>query len=100
MNAAIRASLISDAKKLSSLQSWSIQDLLNIKLNNNDTSINIQNTKLLLQEIQIRLAIQHDKLSIFSKSINEYTDVATIEGIKVQRNLNNLQALHANTDHT
>jgi len=97
MNAAIRASLISDAKKISSLQSWSIQDLLNIKLNNNDTSIDILNTKLLLQEIQIRLAIQHEKLSIFSKSINEYTNVAKIEGNKVQRNLNNLQALHANT---
>ena len=94
MNTAIRASLL-DAKKL---KRWSIKDLLNITLNNhNDTSINIQNTKLLLQEIQIRLAIQHDKLSIFSKSINEYINVAKIEGAKVQRNLNNLQALHANT---
>ena len=94
MNTAIRASLL-DAKKL---KRWSIQDLLGITLNNNnDTSINIQNTKLLLQEIQIRLAIQHDKLSTFSKSINEYTNVAKIEGATVQRNLNNLQALHANT---
>ena len=55
------------------------------------------NTKFMLQEIQTRLAIQHDKLSLFSKSIEDYTKVAKIEGERVQRDLNNLLQLHQNS---
>ena len=93
---AIRASLLLDAKNSASfIRRWSIRDLLDF--NRNDNASKVENTKFMLQEIQTRLAIQHDKLSLFSKSIEDYTKVATIEGERVQRDLNNLLQLHQNT---
>lgn len=94
---AIRASLLLDAKNGASsiIRRWSIRDLLDF--NRNDNTSKVENTKFMLQEIQTRLAIQHDKLSLFSKSIEDYTKVAKIEGERVQRDLNNLLQLHQNT---
>mmetsp|Transcript_17694 Transcript_17694/g.38227 ORF Transcript_17694/g.38227 Transcript_17694/m.38227 type:complete len:435 (-) Transcript_17694:2258-3562(-) len=89
----IRSSLLSDAKKGASLRRWSIRDLIGFNLSDD----NAQNTKSLLQELQIRLAVQHGKLSSFSKSIEEYSKIAKAEGEMSQRNLNNLTQLHENT---
>ena len=93
---AIRSSLLLDAKNgASSLRRWSIRDLLDFNINDNASKV--ENTKIMLQEIQTRLAIQHNKLLLFSKSIEDYTKVAKIEGERVQRDLNNMLQLHQNT---
>jgi len=92
----IRSFLLSDAKKGVSLSRWSIQDLLDFNLNDsNDNSA--RDTKALLREVQIRLAVQHGRLSAFSRSIEEYAKVAKAQGEKTRRNLNDLTQLHENT---
>jgi pyruvate dehydrogenase kinase 2/3/4 len=67
---AIRASLLSDAAKGASLRRWSIRDLLGFNLTsggrNDDDAEGVES---LLREVQIRLAVQHSKLSSFSVSI-------------------------------
>ena len=81
---------------LTQLRRWSIRDLLAYKLSD-DSYHNVECTRNMLEEIQIRLTIQHARLEGLSNSIKEYANVATLEGEKVQRNLHSLVLLHANT---
>jgi pyruvate dehydrogenase kinase 2/3/4 len=79
---AIRASLLSDATKGASLRRWSIRDLLNFHPTTTTTTTSddggsdhhaaaAAGVESLLREVQIRLAMQHSKLSSFSTSMNE-----------------------------
>ena len=90
---AIRASLLSDATKGASLRRWSIRDLLNFHPTTTTTTPTTTTSddggndhhddaaaaaaaaavgaESLLREVQIRLAMQHSKLSSFSTSMNE-----------------------------
>mmetsp|Transcript_21149 Transcript_21149/g.38814 ORF Transcript_21149/g.38814 Transcript_21149/m.38814 type:complete len:404 (-) Transcript_21149:91-1302(-) len=90
----VRSSLLSDAKKGASLRRWSIRDLIDFRL---DGTSAVENTKSLLQEMQIRLAVQHGRLSASSKSIEEYAQVAKLEGEMAQRSLKKMRQLHENT---
>jgi len=72
---AIRASLLLDATKGASLRRWSIRDLLDFnpttsdgRTGDHDAAAGVES---LLREVQIRLAVQHSKLSSFSTSIND-----------------------------
>ena len=73
---AIRASLQADASRgvSQTLRHWSIRQLLGINLpsrtdgNNNHHH---KDAKFLLREVQIRLAVQHAKLSSMSTQENE-----------------------------
>ena len=104
-----RASLLSDAKKFTSLRRWSIRQLL-LEFNSGDTTAlsttttspsTTNSTQALLREMQIRLASQHSKLVSFSNSFEKYTKIFHSEersGVNnVHRNLSNLQILHENT---
>jgi hypothetical protein len=76
---AIRASLQADASRgvSQTLRHWSIRQLLGINLpsrtdgNNNHHH---KDAKFLLREVQIRLAVQHAKLSSMSTSMEEYAN--------------------------
>ncbi len=111
----LRASLLSDAKKITFLRRWSIRQLL-LDFNSGDTMLltstltsttttpstnNYITTKALLHEMQIRLASQHSKLVSFSSSFEKYAKIFNSEergGVNiVHRNLSNLQVLHENT---
>ncbi|KAL9180188.1 hypothetical protein ACHAXT_008158 [Thalassiosira profunda] len=94
MNTITLPSLLADATRGASLKRWSIQRLLGCKLGGADA---VEHTRALLQEVQVRLAVQHGKLSALSKSIEPYAKVATVEGEQAQRNLKNLMQLHENT---
>ena len=111
----LRASIQSNAKKFTSLRRWSIRQLLDFNLDQDDdivtrtgtgtattttsTTAASTNTNFLLHEVQIRLASQHSKLISFTTSIDKYTKTIKHEGGLdiVHKNLSNLQILHENT---
>lgn len=95
MPPAIRSTLLLDAKRGAALKRWSVRDLLSFNLGGSGSAS--ENTRSLLREVQIRLAVQYGRLSDFSESIEEYAKVARSEGEKAQRNLKNLKHLHENT---
>lgn len=85
---AIRVSLQADASRGASqtLRQWSIRELLGINLlsrtsesGGGNNHHHIKDAKLLLREVQIRLAIQHAKLSSMSTSMEEYANSMFIE---------------------
>ena len=68
--AILRASLLSDATKGATLRRWSIRDLLSLNPTRDGRSERDADVvESLLREVQIRLAVQHSKLSSFSTSI-------------------------------
>jgi pyruvate dehydrogenase kinase 2/3/4 len=81
---AIRASLQADASKVASqtLRQWSMRELLGINLLSRTTTTtsdgnnnhHVNDAKLLLREVQIRLAIQHAKLISMSTSMEAYAN--------------------------
>lgn len=113
----LRASIQSNAKKFTSLRRWSIRQLLDFNLDQDDDIVTRTgtgtattttsttaastntNTNFLLHEVQIRLASQHSKLISFTTSIDKYTKTIKNEGGLdiVHKNLSNLQILHENT---
>ncbi|KAL3777602.1 hypothetical protein ACHAW5_007492 [Stephanodiscus triporus] len=92
---AIQASLLSDARKGASLRRWSVRDLLCYSSSNgNDTAEGVES---LLREVQIRLAVQHGKLSSFSTSIEEHAKAAGSDIERARSCLKSLMQLHENT---
>ncbi len=89
--AAIRSSLLRNADKGDTLRRWSIKELL--KLND----VNATNAEIVLQEIRTRLAIQHQRLSSFSR-VEEYAKIASsADGATLSKSLKMLLQLHENT---
>ena len=89
--AAIRSSLLQNAGKGDTLRRWSIKELL--KLND----VNATNADIVLQEIRTRLAIQHQRLSSFSR-VEEYAKIASSsDGATLSKSLKMLLQLHENT---
>lgn len=78
---------------LRSLKRWSIRDLIEFNLAGDSAA---HNTRLLLEDVSIRLAVQLEKLSDFSK-IEQYAKVSEVEGEKAMKNLKQLKQLHENT---
>jgi len=88
---AIRSSLLQNANKGDKLRRWSIKELLKV----ND--VNATNAEVVLQEIRTRLAIQHQRLSSFSR-VEEYAKIASSsDGATLSKSLKMLLQLHENT---
>ena len=87
----MKLSLLHHASSGDALRRWSIKELL--KLND----VNRENAKIVLQELQTRLAIQHQRLSSFSR-VDEYSKIASSpEGVALSKSLKMLLQLHENT---
>ena len=88
---AIRSSLLQNSKKGDTLRRWSIKELLTIN------QVNATNAEVVLQELQTRLAIQHQRLTSFSR-VEEYAKItSTADGATLSKSLKMLLQLHKNT---